>query len=206
LRVGTTRDAEHQWQGHSRVETPRHIQSLIRELTQCTVRHECCKIHRFRYTEYNLFVNNVAREIDDAGLFLVFGERYRSCRGAKVYRNSDGTSKGLGFVRFADQTDQQRALVEMNKARVHGKELILKLAQPKYRAPKAARGAQTTQYDPSSYYPQVQAYYNAAAAVSYQSTGVDASQLAMLAGQGGVQPAHLVQIPIAGVSIIIVLG
>lgn len=83
----------------------------------------------FRYTEYNLFVNNVPYELDDAGLFLVskrlmgkmksfltkllqvFGDRYRSCRGAKVYRNSDGSSKGLGFVRFADQTDQQRALV-----------------------------------------------------------------------------------------------
>uniref|UniRef100_A0A914XQ58 tRNA selenocysteine-associated protein 1 n=1 Tax=Plectus sambesii TaxID=2011161 RepID=A0A914XQ58_9BILA len=31
------------------------------------------------YTEYNLFVNNVPYELDDAGLFLVFGDRYRSC-------------------------------------------------------------------------------------------------------------------------------
>ncbi|VDK69652.1 unnamed protein product [Anisakis simplex] len=91
------------------------------------------------YTEYNLFVNNVPEDMDDAALFLIFGERYHSCRGAKVYRNSDGTSKGLGFVRFSDQTDQQRALLEMNKYRVDGRPLLLKLAQPKYRAPKQSK-------------------------------------------------------------------
>ncbi|VDK23778.1 unnamed protein product [Anisakis simplex] len=93
----------------------------------------------FSYTEYNLFVNNVPEDMDDAALFLIFGERYHSCRGAKVYRNSDGTSKGLGFVRFSDQTDQQRALLEMNKYRVDGRPLLLKLAQPKYRAPKQSK-------------------------------------------------------------------
>ncbi|KAM3727291.1 tRNA selenocysteine 1-associated protein [Dirofilaria immitis] len=97
------------------------------------------------YTEYNLFVNNVPQDMDDAALFLIFGERYESCRGAKVYRNTDGTSKGLGFVRFSDQTDQQRALLEMNKYRVDGKQLILKLAQPKYRAPRQPRNLQQQQ-------------------------------------------------------------
>ncbi|VDN04647.1 unnamed protein product [Thelazia callipaeda] len=97
------------------------------------------------YTEYNLFVNNVPQDTDDAALFLIFGERYESCRGAKVYRNADGTSKGLGFVRFSDQTDQQRALLEMNKYRVDGKQLILKLAQPKYRAPRQSRHIQQQQ-------------------------------------------------------------
>ncbi|VDK64570.1 unnamed protein product [Onchocerca ochengi] len=97
------------------------------------------------YTEYNLFVNNVPQDMDDAALFLIFGERYESCRGAKVYRNTDGTSKGLGFVRFSDQTDQQRALLEMNKYRVDGKQLILKLAQPKYRAPRQPRHLQQQQ-------------------------------------------------------------
>jgi len=150
------------------------------------------------YTEYNLFVNNVAREIDDAGLFLVFGERYRSCRGAKVYRNTDGSSKGLGFVRFAGQTDQQRALVEMNKHKVHGKELILKLAQPKYRAPKAIRGAQTSQYDPANYYPQLQSYYNAAA--SFQQT-MDPLQQSLInhhIQQQAVAAAQMQQMPMAG--------
>ncbi|VDM38473.1 unnamed protein product [Toxocara canis] len=126
------------------------------------------------YTEYNLFVNNVPQDMDDAALFLIFGERYRSCRGAKVYRNSDGTSKGLGFVRFSDQTDQQRALLEMNKYRVDGRQLLLKLAQPKYRAPRQARQQQQQQqaaYDASVFYGQLQGaatYYDPNANASYQ--------------------------------------
>uniref|UniRef100_A0A1I8A9H1 tRNA selenocysteine-associated protein 1 n=1 Tax=Steinernema glaseri TaxID=37863 RepID=A0A1I8A9H1_9BILA len=88
------------------------------------------------HIEYNLFVNNMPLDMDDAQLFLIFGERYRSCRGAKVYRNPDGSSRGLGFVRFCDQTDQQRALLEMNKFKVGRQELLLKLAQPKHRGPR----------------------------------------------------------------------
>uniref|UniRef100_A0A1I7XFI4 Protein transport protein sec16 n=1 Tax=Heterorhabditis bacteriophora TaxID=37862 RepID=A0A1I7XFI4_HETBA len=86
--------------------------------------------------EFNLFANNLHHEIDDADLYQVFGRRYRSCRGAKVYRNQDGSSRGLGFVRFGDQTEQQMALVEMNKTVVRGKEMILKLAAAKQRLPR----------------------------------------------------------------------
>uniref|UniRef100_A0A1I7VJU8 tRNA selenocysteine 1-associated protein 1 n=1 Tax=Loa loa TaxID=7209 RepID=A0A1I7VJU8_LOALO len=60
------------------------------------------------YTEYNLFVNNVPQDMDDAALFLIFGERYESCRGAKVYRNTDGTSKGLGSSSSSRQQQQQQ--------------------------------------------------------------------------------------------------
>ncbi|KAJ1366755.1 hypothetical protein KIN20_027511 [Parelaphostrongylus tenuis] len=48
--------------------------------------------------EFNLFVNNIHPDIDDAALYQVFGARYRSCRGAKVYRNRDGSSRCLGFI------------------------------------------------------------------------------------------------------------
>ncbi|PIO59234.1 hypothetical protein TELCIR_19309 [Teladorsagia circumcincta] len=61
--------------------------------------------------EFNLFANNIHPDLDDAALYQVFGARYRSCRGAKVYRNRDGTSRCLGFIRFGDQTEQQMALV-----------------------------------------------------------------------------------------------
>uniref|UniRef100_A0A0N5AWA4 tRNA selenocysteine 1-associated protein 1 n=1 Tax=Syphacia muris TaxID=451379 RepID=A0A0N5AWA4_9BILA len=104
------------------------------------------------YTEYNLFVNNVPHNMDNASLFLIFGERYRSCRGAKVYRNLDGSSKSQGFVRFSDQTDQQRALLEMNKYRVDGKQLLLKLAPPKHKAPRQNRQQLQMNYDSTPYY------------------------------------------------------
>lgn len=83
--------------------------------------------------EYNLFVNNLAPGVDDVALFRIFGEKYRSCRGAKVYRHEDGSSKEQGFVRFTSETDQQRALLEMNKKMFFGREIYLKLARPKTR-------------------------------------------------------------------------
>ncbi|CAI4224087.1 unnamed protein product [Auanema sp. JU1783] len=94
--------------------------------------------------EYNLFANNLALDVDDADLYHVFGRRYPSCRGAKVYRNQDGSSRGLGFVRFGDQTEQQQALVEMNHTKVRGREIVLKLAAAKQRLPRShiAQGQQ----------------------------------------------------------------
>jgi hypothetical protein len=51
----------------------------------------------------------------------------------------------------------------MNKFKVRGKEIILKLAQPKYRAPRGAKQMPAPQYDPVGYYPQYQDFYNSAA-------------------------------------------
>lgn len=50
----------------------------------------------YRYIEYNLTVSNLHPDIDDIALFKLFGERYTSCRGAKVYQTVDGASKEYG--------------------------------------------------------------------------------------------------------------
>lgn len=44
----------------------------------------------------------------------------------------------------------------MNKYRVDGKQLLLKLAQPKYRAPRQARQQHPLAYDASTYYAHAQ--------------------------------------------------
>uniref|UniRef100_A0A1I8BRB8 RRM domain-containing protein n=1 Tax=Meloidogyne hapla TaxID=6305 RepID=A0A1I8BRB8_MELHA len=86
----------------------------------------------------------------------LFGERYRSCRGAKVYRNEEGYSKEQGFVRFTSETDQQKALVEMNKQSFFGRELFLKLARPKTRGtgrflPRGVHGSASLMGAPPAY-------------------------------------------------------
>lgn len=106
--------------------------------------------------EYNLFVNNLSPDVDDVSLFRLFGERYRSCRGAKVYRNEEGYSKEQGFVRFTSETDQQKALVEMNKQSFFGRELFLKLARPKTRGtgrflPRGVHGSASLMGAPPAY-------------------------------------------------------
>ncbi|EGT55549.1 hypothetical protein CAEBREN_24656 [Caenorhabditis brenneri] len=77
-------------------------------------------------SEFNLHVSSVPDDMSDAELYRIF-DKYQSCRGAKMFRFVDGTSKGSGFVRFGSQTDQQMALVEMHRTRVGNYRILLKL-------------------------------------------------------------------------------
>ncbi|QRW02264.1 RNA recognition motif protein [Ceratobasidium sp. AG-Ba] len=79
--------------------------------------------------EFSIFVGDLAPETTNADLVAVFrnpllGLRpdreprvirpFASCRSAKIMVNPEtGISKGYGFVRFTDEADQQRALIEM---------------------------------------------------------------------------------------------
>ncbi|KRZ16482.1 tRNA selenocysteine 1-associated protein 1, partial [Trichinella zimbabwensis] len=84
--------------------------------------------------EYSLFVNNLSSQINDAELYQIFGKKFISCRGAKVYRGPDGRSRCMGFVRFSNETEQQQALVEMNRKLIRGKKIMLRIAPVKPRA------------------------------------------------------------------------
>ncbi|CAB3398139.1 unnamed protein product [Caenorhabditis bovis] len=81
-------------------------------------------------SEFNLHVSNLPTDLTDAELYRIF-DKYISCRGAKMFRFADGTTKGCGFVRFGDQTDQQMALVEMHRTKVHSMRIQLRLAGPR---------------------------------------------------------------------------
>jgi len=111
--------------------------------------------------EHCLHVSNLPNEVDDAMLYSVFGRRYNSCRGARVFRNPDGSSKGIGLVRFGDETEQQQALVELNRWPMFGRPMNLKLAAPRTKQRFATSMSAT--YDPMMYYQQYQQFYNSAA-------------------------------------------
>ncbi|BFZ16928.1 hypothetical protein BsWGS_19969 [Bradybaena similaris] len=63
--------------------------------------------------EFSLFVGELSWNVNDYDLFVFFQERYKSVRGAKVVLDQNGKSRGYGFVRFSEESDQQRALIEM---------------------------------------------------------------------------------------------
>ncbi|ESK93617.1 mrna binding post-transcriptional regulator [Moniliophthora roreri MCA 2997] len=81
-------------------------------------------------TEYSIFVGDLALEVSNSDLVAVFrnpvlGLRndrepkfirpFLSCKSAKIMLDPvTGISKGYGFVRFTDESDQQRALIEMH--------------------------------------------------------------------------------------------
>ncbi|KAL5021230.1 hypothetical protein ScPMuIL_000385 [Solemya velum] len=82
--------------------------------------------------EYSLYVGDLSDDVDDYILYYAFARRYRSCRSAKVVLEQNGHSKGYGFVRFTEDADQQRALVEMQHMTGIGRKPIrVSMATPK---------------------------------------------------------------------------
>uniref|UniRef100_A0A646QD93 tRNA selenocysteine-associated protein 1 n=1 Tax=Hemiscolopendra marginata TaxID=943146 RepID=A0A646QD93_9MYRI len=63
--------------------------------------------------EFSLFVGDLSLEVDDFAFYKAFASRYPSVRAAKVVLDTSGRSRGFGFIRFADESDQQQALIQM---------------------------------------------------------------------------------------------
>ena len=60
--------------------------------------------------EYSIFVGDLTEDVDDYDLYKTFKDRYPSTKGAKVVLESNGESRGFGFVRFSNTIDQAAAL------------------------------------------------------------------------------------------------
>ncbi|KAG8805437.1 RRM protein, partial [Serendipita sp. 399] len=103
--------------------------------------------------EYSIFVGDIASDVTNADLMNVFrnpnlGLRgdfpprliapFLSCCNAKVMVDSvTGISKGYGFVRFTNETDQRRALVEMQGLYCKSRPMRLSTATAKNKATSA---------------------------------------------------------------------
>ncbi|KAL9659638.1 hypothetical protein QQ045_024446 [Rhodiola kirilowii] len=65
--------------------------------------------------EYTIFVGDLAPDVSDYLLQETFRQHYPSIKGAKVVTDKmTGRTKGYGFVKFGDESEQQRAMTEMN--------------------------------------------------------------------------------------------
>ncbi|XP_010433418.1 PREDICTED: polyadenylate-binding protein RBP45C [Camelina sativa] len=65
--------------------------------------------------EHTVFVGDLAPDVTDLMLTETFKAVYSSVKGAKVVTDrTTGRSKGYGFVRFGDESEQIRAMTEMN--------------------------------------------------------------------------------------------
>lgn len=64
--------------------------------------------------DYTIFVGDLAADVTDYILQETFRSRYSSVKGAKVVIDRlTGRTKGYGFVRFGDESEQMRSLTEM---------------------------------------------------------------------------------------------
>ncbi|KAF3455731.1 hypothetical protein FNV43_RR00373 [Rhamnella rubrinervis] len=65
--------------------------------------------------DYTIFVGDLASDVTDYMLQETFRARFSSVKGAKVVIDRlTGRTKGYGFVRFGDETEQLRAMTKMN--------------------------------------------------------------------------------------------
>ncbi|KAK9155742.1 hypothetical protein Sjap_003222 [Stephania japonica] len=65
--------------------------------------------------DYTIFVGDLASDVTDYMLQETFRGHFTSVKGAKVVTDRmTGRSKGYGFVRFGDESEQLRAMNEMN--------------------------------------------------------------------------------------------
>ncbi|PSR96286.1 Polyadenylate-binding protein, partial [Actinidia chinensis var. chinensis] len=65
--------------------------------------------------DYTIFVGDLATDVTDYLLLETFKPHYSSLKGAKVVTDRlTGRTKGYGFVRFGDESEQLRAMTEMN--------------------------------------------------------------------------------------------
>ncbi|XP_028328972.1 tRNA selenocysteine 1-associated protein 1-like [Gouania willdenowi] len=80
--------------------------------------------------EFSIFVGDLASEVDDFKLHQVF-EKYPSCKGAKVVTDQYGYSRGYGFVKFGDESEQKKAIEECQGTMLEGKALRLSVAVAK---------------------------------------------------------------------------
>ena len=87
-----------------------------------------------RGPEYSIFVGDLGPEVTEFVLVSLFQARFPSCKSAKIMTDAvSGQSRGYGFVRFSDEQDQQRALVEMQGVYCGNRPMRISTATPKTR-------------------------------------------------------------------------
>jgi RNA recognition motif-containing protein len=85
-----------------------------------------------RSPEYSIFVGDLGPEVNEYVLVSLFQSRFPSCKSAKIMTDPlSGMSRGYGFVRFSDESDQQRALVEMQGVYCGNRPMRISTATPK---------------------------------------------------------------------------
>ncbi|EOA12783.1 hypothetical protein CARUB_v100264670mg, partial [Capsella rubella] len=82
--------------------------------------------------DLSIFVGDLAPEVTDTLLEKLFSEKYPSVKNAKVVIDGNtGRSKGYGFVRFGDDSERSKAMLEMNGVKCISRAMRIGPATPR---------------------------------------------------------------------------
>lgn len=94
-----------------------------------------------RSPEYSIFVGDLGPEVNEYVLMGLFQARFPSCKSAKIMTDAvTGQSRGYGFVRFSEEGDQQRSLLEMQGVYCGNRPMRISTATPKTRSHQYGQG------------------------------------------------------------------
>lgn len=86
--------------------------------------------------QVNLFVGNLAYTTTEDSLKSMF-EQIGEVASARVVTDRDsGRSKGFGFVEFASEDDNQKAVDQLNGKELDGRNITVDIARPKEDRPR----------------------------------------------------------------------
>lgn len=95
-----------------------------------------------RGPEYSIFVGDLGPEVNEYVLMSVFQAKYNSIKSAKIMSDPiSGMSRGYGFVRFAEERDQQDALANMQGVYCGNRPMRISTATPKNKSGGGGGGA-----------------------------------------------------------------
>lgn len=148
--------------------------------------------------EFSLFIGDLSPEVDDLSLYKAFSSWYPSCKVARVVLDNTGRSRGYGFVRFSEETEQRHALIQMqNFSGLGSKPIRVSLATPKNRPTPSgdlspmANAGDYGQYGYQPSYDQYQNYYQGWTDYSQYYSAYGAST-AGYTGYGPMDPSQQV--------------
>ncbi|MCJ1311073.1 hypothetical protein MMC25_004743 [Agyrium rufum] len=85
-----------------------------------------------RGPEFSIFVGDLGPEVNEFVLVSLFQSRFASCKSAKIMTDPiSGMSRGYGFVRFSEESEQTRALQEMQGVYCGNRPMRISTATPK---------------------------------------------------------------------------
>lgn len=83
-------------------------------------------------SEFSVFVGDLSPEVTDYMLLTTFQAAYTSVRSAKIMTDpTTGQSRGYGFIRFGDESEQLRSIEELQGVYCGSRPMRLSVATPK---------------------------------------------------------------------------
>ena len=88
----------------------------------------------------NLFIGSLAYATTDDSMKAFFEEIGEVTSARVVMDRESGRSKGFGFVEFADEANNQKAVDQLNGKELDGRPINVSLARPKEDRPRGGDG------------------------------------------------------------------